>query len=105
MYCVKDWYITLLLHVVLVYLCLLEYPTSGTVSTVMMVMHRSPGSGLYHNLSKLDLPYPEAIFDIDYFRKNPKPFFMLSKGMTVVDAVKMQNCIPRYSNRRLLIIL
>ena len=26
---------------------------------------RSPGSGLYDNLHKYDLPYPEAIFDVD----------------------------------------
>ena len=29
---------------------------------------RSPGTGLYDNLQKYDLPYPEAIFDIEYFR-------------------------------------
>ena len=28
---------------------------------------RSPGSGLYANLAKYDLPSPEAIFDIDFF--------------------------------------
>lgn len=25
---------------------------------------RSPSSGLYHNLQKFDLPYPEAIFEV-----------------------------------------
>ena len=29
---------------------------------------RSPGSGLYDNLARFRLPYPEAIFDIDYFK-------------------------------------
>ncbi|ODV96055.1 hypothetical protein PACTADRAFT_40529 [Pachysolen tannophilus NRRL Y-2460] len=38
---------------------------------------RSPKTGLYHNLSKLNLPYPEAVFDIDFFAKNPKPFNLL----------------------------
>ena len=33
-----------------------------------------PGSGIYHNLKKYNLPYPEAIFDISYFRQNPRPF-------------------------------
>ena len=28
---------------------------------------RSPGSGLYDNLAKYDLPRPESIFDISYF--------------------------------------
>lgn len=29
---------------------------------------RSPGTGLYSNLQKYNLPYPEAIFQIDYFK-------------------------------------
>lgn len=29
---------------------------------------RSPGTGLYANLQKYQLPYPEAIFQIDYFK-------------------------------------
>lgn len=28
---------------------------------------RSKDTGLYHNLQKFDLPYAEAVFDIDYF--------------------------------------
>uniref|UniRef100_A0A4W6E598 NAD-dependent protein deacetylase n=1 Tax=Lates calcarifer TaxID=8187 RepID=A0A4W6E598_LATCA len=31
---------------------------------------RSPGTGLYANLQKYNLPYPEAIFQIDYFKVN-----------------------------------
>ena len=31
---------------------------------------RSPGSGLYDNLSKYDLPTPGSIFDIHYFMVN-----------------------------------
>lgn len=42
---------------------------------------RSPGSGLYDNLSKYDLPTPGSIFDIHYFMENPKPFFMLAKEL------------------------
>lgn len=29
---------------------------------------RSPGTGLYSQLEKYNLPYPEAIFTLDYFR-------------------------------------
>jgi hypothetical protein len=29
---------------------------------------RTPGTGLYSNLEKYRLPYPEAIFDLGYFR-------------------------------------
>eukprot|EP00887_Chlorella_sp_A99_P001800 scaffold19.g1800.t1 len=42
---------------------------------------RSPGSGLYHRLEQYDLPYPQAVFEIDFFKRNPKPFFVLSKEL------------------------
>mmetsp|Transcript_10154 Transcript_10154/g.37174 ORF Transcript_10154/g.37174 Transcript_10154/m.37174 type:complete len:215 (+) Transcript_10154:3-647(+) len=42
---------------------------------------RTPGTGLYDNLQKYDLPHPEAIFDIDFFRENPEPFYQLAKDM------------------------
>ncbi|XP_056373277.1 NAD-dependent protein deacetylase sirtuin-3-like isoform X2 [Hyla sarda] len=42
---------------------------------------RTPGSGLYDNLKKYHVPYPEAIFDIDYFTYNPQPFFVLAKDL------------------------
>ena len=40
---------------------------------------RSPESGIYDNLQKYKLPYPEAIFDIEYFRVHPEPFNTWSK--------------------------
>lgn len=40
---------------------------------------RTPGSGLYDNLQKYNLPDPQAIFEIGFFRKNPEPFFQLAK--------------------------
>lgn len=40
---------------------------------------RTPGSGIYDNLQKYDLPYPEAIFDINYFREKPEPFLAWAK--------------------------
>ncbi|OAV89224.1 hypothetical protein PTTG_07779 [Puccinia triticina 1-1 BBBD Race 1] len=42
---------------------------------------RSPETGIYANLEKYDLPYPEAIFDIDYFKQNPAPFYTLAKEL------------------------
>ena len=42
---------------------------------------RSPGTGLYDNLQKYNLPSPQAIFEIGYFRRNPKPFFHLAKEL------------------------
>nr|AAH67165.1 Sirtuin 2 (silent mating type information regulation 2, homolog) 2 (S. cerevisiae) [Danio rerio] len=41
----------------------------------------SPGTGLYANLQKYNLPYPEAIFQIDYFKKHPEPFFALAREL------------------------
>lgn len=42
---------------------------------------RSPGTGLYDNLQKYNLPRPTAIFELDYFQTNPKPFFTLAKEL------------------------
>jgi NAD-dependent SIR2 family protein deacetylase len=39
----------------------------------------SPGTGLYHNLQKYDLPTPQSVFDIEFFKTNPKPFYELAK--------------------------
>lgn len=39
---------------------------------------RSPETGLYANLARLNLPYAEAVFDISYFRNNPHPFYELA---------------------------
>jgi len=42
---------------------------------------RTPGTGLYDNLQKYDLPNPTAVFDISFFRENPKPFCLLAKEL------------------------
>lgn len=42
---------------------------------------RSPQTGLYANLQRLDLPYPEAVFDIEYFRDSPKAFYTLANEL------------------------
>ena len=42
---------------------------------------RSPGTGLYHNLARLKLPYPEAVFDVDFFQSDPLPFYTLAKEL------------------------
>lgn len=41
--------------------------------------HRSPKTGLYSNLAKYDLPYPEAIFELDYFSEDPTAFYELAR--------------------------
>lgn len=42
---------------------------------------RSPDTGLYANLAHLGLPYPEAMFDINFFRENPQPFYALAREL------------------------
>ncbi|KAK0703319.1 NAD-dependent deacetylase sirtuin-2, partial [Lasiosphaeria miniovina] len=42
---------------------------------------RSSETGLYAHLAALNLPYPEAVFDLDFFRTNPKPFYVLAKDL------------------------
>ncbi|KAM9959999.1 hypothetical protein ACTFIW_007231 [Dictyostelium discoideum] len=44
---------------------------------------RSVETGLYNNenVSKFKLPFKEAVFDIDYFKFNPEPFYQLSKDL------------------------
>lgn len=42
---------------------------------------RSPGTGLYYNLQRFNLPRPESIFTLSYLKKNPQPFFELSKEL------------------------
>lgn len=42
---------------------------------------RSPGTGLYDNLQKYNLPYPEAVFDLGFYRRNPDPFVQLASEL------------------------
>lgn len=42
---------------------------------------RSPKTGLYSNLARLNLPYAEAVFDISYFRQHPEPFYVLAQEL------------------------
>ena len=39
---------------------------------------RSPKTGLYANLQKYNLPKPESIFDIKYFKEKPEAFYQLA---------------------------
>jgi NAD-dependent deacetylase sirtuin 2 len=42
---------------------------------------RTPGTGLYDNLQRYDLPHPSAVFELDFFRANPAPFYALAKEL------------------------
>ncbi|KAK6011738.1 transcriptional regulator, Sir2 family, partial [Ostertagia ostertagi] len=60
---------------------------------------RSPGSGLYNNLQKYNLPDPQAVFDISFFHENPEPFYALSKelfpeNLKNIDSLEFLTGIP-----------
>lgn len=58
---------------------------SGSAGAFLSLTHgshlRTPGTGLYANLEQYNLPYPEAVFNIDFFSNDPLPFFSLAKAL------------------------
>ncbi len=42
---------------------------------------RTPGTGLYDNLQKYNLPFPEAVFDLGFYSRNPHPFVQLASEL------------------------
>uniref|UniRef100_A0A6C0J8F8 Deacetylase sirtuin-type domain-containing protein n=1 Tax=viral metagenome TaxID=1070528 RepID=A0A6C0J8F8_9ZZZZ len=42
---------------------------------------RTPSIGIYSKLQKYNLPSPEAIINIDYFKSNPEPFYSLVREL------------------------
>jgi hypothetical protein len=42
---------------------------------------RTPGTGLYDNLQKYNLPFPEAVFDLGFYARNPDPFVQLASEL------------------------
>ncbi|KAF9351635.1 NAD-dependent protein deacetylase sirtuin-2, partial [Mortierella sp. AD094] len=42
---------------------------------------RTPGTGLYDDLERFNLPYPQAVFNISFFKDNPSPFYRLAKEL------------------------
>eukprot|EP00826_Nyctotherus_ovalis_P064253 TRINITY_DN9420_c0_g2_i1.p1 TRINITY_DN9420_c0_g2~~TRINITY_DN9420_c0_g2_i1.p1 ORF type:complete len:267 (-),score=94.63 TRINITY_DN9420_c0_g2_i1:90-890(-) len=42
---------------------------------------RSPGSGIYSKLQEYNLPFPEAIFQLSFFKQNPKAFYSVMQSM------------------------
>ena len=67
---------------------------------------RTPGTGLYAKVGELGLPYPEAIFSLEFLRDNPLPFFKIANGFLTYKAkpVKAHNFIKRVSDKGQLLV-
>ena len=39
------------------------------------------GKGLYDNIKELNLPRPEALFDVAFFQNNPEPFYKMANEL------------------------
>ncbi|KAF9924914.1 NAD-dependent protein deacetylase sirtuin-2 [Mortierella alpina] len=56
--------------------------TGAGISTAAGIKDfRSPGTGLYADLEEYNLPFPEAVFDLEFFKKSPLPFYKLAKHL------------------------
>jgi NAD-dependent SIR2 family protein deacetylase len=65
---------------------------------------RTPGIGLYAKAAILGLPYPEAVFCLDYLRERPSAFYNIANGFLTFKAkpVKAHHFIKRFSDEGLL---
>lgn len=60
--------------------CAMLTAQTGVSTAAGIPDFRSPDTGLYATLSqRYHLPFPEAMFSIDYFREHPEPFYDLAK--------------------------
>ncbi|RXM97906.1 NAD-dependent protein deacetylase sirtuin-2 [Acipenser ruthenus] len=56
-----------------------RYMQSGDCKNVICMV--GAGISTCNNLQKYDLPCPEAIFEIGYFKQHPEPFFTLAREL------------------------
>eukprot|EP01052_Picozoa_sp_SAG31_P031515 SAG31_NODE_3346_length_4376_cov_3.801496_1_plen_179_part_00 len=54
---------------------------AGISSSAGIPDFRTPGTGLYDQLDKYNLPRPEAMFDIAFFKDHPAAFYELAREL------------------------
>ncbi|KAH8098875.1 NAD+ binding protein [Aureococcus anophagefferens] len=60
---------------------------------------RTPGTGLYDSLEGYGLPYPEAVFELDFFKENPAPL-LADRGQLIrcytqnIDSLEREAGVP-----------
>jgi NAD-dependent histone deacetylase SIR2 len=67
---------------------------------------RTPGTGLYAKVAELGLPFPEAIFNLEFLKDNPKPFFAIAKDFLCykVNPVKAHHFIKKLDDENQLLL-
>lgn len=60
--------------------------------------YRSSGTGLYTTLSKYNLPQPECLFDIEYFKDDPEPLcdFLRTHGIGILQGAFQPTIAHRF---------
>jgi len=62
---------------------------SGISTNANIPDFRSESFGLYNRLQKYNLPHPTAVFTLDYFIQNPRPFYDIAHELyPVMDTAK-----------------
>lgn len=52
---------------------------AGISSSAGIPDFRSPDTGIYNTIQEYNLPEPESLFDIDFFKDDPYPFYDFMK--------------------------